>query len=194
MSKKRTAGIVVLILIGIIGLLYGLGQVGLHLERSGANSTSLTATLNGTTRNNNNNNSPDTDPQAFVHEVRAYAQQQGWSDAPQQGGGINMTRVAEGIVWSKHLKNSAMVVITENWNQCWSGSIMGSDGVKSTHQACNTAYLSIPCSRLYSLAIQRTGESDGTMLLVQIWKGGQLLKQGDTKADYGVVSFAGNCS
>jgi hypothetical protein len=108
-----------------------------------------------------------------------------------------MSRVAAGIVISKYAENEAVVIIipTEG-SGCWSGSIMGSDYVQATHDGCNTWVIPIPCGFLggYSLAMQRTGESNGGEFLVQVWKGGELLKQAGTSADYGVVSFAGGCS
>jgi hypothetical protein len=123
--------------------------------------------------------------------------QQGWS-YPQQLGDRNMTRVAEGIVKSKYIDDSAVVVVTppEKGN-CWSGSAMGSDDVSTTRQACNTGYFFIPCGGVlenYSLAIQRGDGSYGGEFMVQVWKGGELLKQAGTSADYGVVRFAGSCS
>ena len=73
---------------------------------------------------------------------------------------------------------------------------MGSDFVQATRDGCNTNYFSIPCSGFsgsYSLAMQRTSEGDGLPFTIQVWKGGELLKHAETKADYGVVSFAGDC-
>jgi zinc-ribbon domain len=136
------------------------------------------------------------DPQILVQEVGAYMQQQGWS-YPQQLGDTNMTRAAEGIIKSKYFENSAMVVIIppEKGN-CWSGSAMGSDYVQTTREACNIGYFTLPCSGFsgsYSLAMQRSDESYGGEFLVQLWKGGELLKQAGTSASYGVVSFAGSC-
>lgn len=108
-----------------------------------------------------------------------------------------MTRVATGIAISKYAKNHAVVVIIlPERENCWSGSIMGSDYVQSTYDGCNTGYIPIPCSGLfgsYSLAMQRTSESYGGEFLVQVWKGGELLNQAEISASYGMVSFAGSC-
>jgi hypothetical protein len=192
MSKKAVFLIVVVTLAFLFGVVYvlSIGAQQLTREASSNNTSSGSSSSSSSTNALN-------DPQALVREVRAYMQQQGWN-TPQQQDDTNMTRVAEGIVKSKYLEeDSAVVVITENWNQCWSGSIMGSDSVSSTHEACNTGYLSIPCSGFfgsYSLALQRTaGGSDGSEFLVQVWKDGELLKQGSTSAEYGVVSFGGDC-
>ena len=137
---------------------------------------------------------PLSDPQALVHEVGVYMQQQGWN-YPQQENHVNMTRVAAGIAISKYLENSAVVVVVVQRPDCWSGSVMGSDYVQTTQDGCNTGYFSIPCGLFgsYSLAMQRTNEGDGLPFIVQVWKGGNLLKQAETNADYGVVSFAGPC-
>jgi hypothetical protein len=57
---------------------------------------------------------------------------------------------------------------------------MGSDYVSTTHEACNTGYFFISYSGFfgsYSLAMQRSDESFGGEFMVQVWKGGELLKQ-----------------
>jgi hypothetical protein len=136
------------------------------------------------------------DPQILIQEVGAYMSQQGW-EYPQQVGDRNMTRVAEEIIKSKNLENSAIVVIVaQRLDDCWSGSVMGSDNIQTTEDGCNTAYFSIPCGLFgsYSLAMQRSNEGDGLPFTIPVWKGGNLLKQAETTADYGVVTFAGGCS
>jgi hypothetical protein len=106
-----------------------------------------------------------------------------------------MTRVAAGIVTSRYLEGSAVVIVVVQRPDCWSGSVMGSDFVSTTHDGCNTGYFSIPCGFFgsYSLFMQRSNEGDGLPFTIQVWKGGELLKQAETDADYGVVSFSGSC-
>lgn len=62
---------------------------------------------------------------------------------------------------------------------------MGSDGVQTTYDGCNTGYIPIPCSGFFG--------TYSTEFLAQVWKDGELLKQANTQADYGVVSVAGSC-
>jgi hypothetical protein len=121
--------------------------------------------------------------------------QQGWS-YPQQENHVNMTQVAAGIVKSRYIEDSAVVIVVVQRPDCWSGSVMGSDSVQTTKDGCNTGYFSIPCGLFgsYSLAMQRTNEADGLPFAIQVWKGGELLKHADTEADYGVVTFVGDCS
>lgn len=196
-SKKKVAGIVILSIIGIFGGLLALGSLiesmnGSDLNRSSNNSSMTTSRPQPQPAAN-----PLSDSQALVNEVDAYMSQQGWQ-YPQQNGDMNMTRVATGIVVSKYLENSAVVVVVPSEiGTCWSGSVMGSDNVQTTRDGCNTGYFSIPCSGFfgsYSLAIQRSDESSGGEFLVQVWKEGEPLKEASTQASYGVVSFAGGCS
>jgi hypothetical protein len=122
--------------------------------------------------------------------------QQGWTP-PQDPIHVNITRVAEGIVKSRYLENSGMVIIVVQRPDCWSGAVMGSDSVQTTRDGCNTGYFSIPCSGFfgsYSLAMQRSNEGDGLPFTIQVWKGGELLRRAETEADYGVVSFADSCT
>lgn len=203
-SKKKIAGIVILVVIGIFGGLLALSValVGTGVIPPPSNTSSSTtsppqppqqeqpaATLQPPS-------DPLSDPQALIAEVGAYMQQQGWRH-PQQEDHVNMTRVAAGIVKSRYVEDSAVVIVVVQRPDCWSGSVMGSDNVQTTEEACNTGYFFIPCSGFfgsYSLAMQRTNEGDGLPFTIQVWKGGNLLKQAETEADYGVVSFAGGCS
>jgi hypothetical protein len=195
---------VVIIVVGIFGGLYALGSLvesmdGANLSKGNSSTSTSTSQPAGQQPAQQPKPQPalPADPQAsFVSEVRAYMSQQGWK-YPQQLGDTNMTRVAAGIVKSRYLDNSAVVVIiTPQRGNCWSGSIMGSDYVQTTYDGCNTGYITIPCSSFfgsYSLAMQRTDESSGNEFRVQVWKGGELLKEAATSASYGVVSFAGSC-
>jgi len=202
-SKKKIDGLVVLTLLGIFGGGYALYTVALYYleSRSGVDSNNNSST---TSSPQQQPSSPLSDPQALVREVRAYMQQQGWNITQANPKALyyepwydmNMTRVAEGIVKSKYRENNAFIIITARTGQCWSGFIMGSDNIPSTWDGCGTGYHSFRCSGVfgsYSLAMQRSSEGYGTDFLVQVWKGGELLKQGRTLADYGVVSFAGAC-
>jgi hypothetical protein len=212
-SKKKIDGLVVLTLLGIFGGGYALYTVALYyLEgRSGIDSNNNSSTMSSSPQQQpagqpvqQQPSSRLSDPQALVREVRAYMQQQGWNTTQADPKALyyepwydtNMTKVAEGIVKSKYRENNAFIIITARTGQCWSGFIMGSDHIPSTWDGCGTGYRSLRCSGVfgsYSLAMQRSSEGYGTDFLVQVWKGGELLKQGRTLADYGVVSFAGSC-
>lgn len=190
-NKRKIVGIVVITLLVFFGALYALlnsieSRDGTNLARSNTSTISQQPPAD-----------PLSDPQALAREVGAYMSQQGW-EYPQQNGDMNMTRVARGIVVSKYLENSAVVVVRPSEiGTCWSGSVMGSDNVQTTRDGCNTGYFSIPCSGFfgsYSLFMQRSDESSGGEFLIQVWKGGELLKQAGTTASYGVVSFAGGCN
>lgn len=196
MTKKAIFFIVVVVLAFVIGAVYALIGVQQSILRDPSNISSI---IGDSTSSNALN-----DPEALIREVRAYMQQQGWNTTqadPEAANyepwyDTNMTRVAEGIVKSKYSENSAMIVITALTGDCWSGSIMGSDNIQTTWDGCGAGYHAVPCSGLfgsYSLAMQRTGEGYAADFLVQVWKGGELLKQALTKADYGLVSFAGDC-
>lgn len=210
-SKKKIDGLVVLTLLGIFGGGYALYTVALYYLESRSSIDSNNSSTTSSPQQQpaaqpaQQQSSPLSDRQTLVREVRAYMQQQGWNITQADPKALyyepwydaNMTIVAEGIVKSKYRENNAFIIITARTGQCWSGFIMGSDNIPSTWDGCGTAYHSLRCSGVfgsYSLAMQRSSEGHGTDFLVQVWKGGELLKQGRTLADYGVVSFAGACS
>ncbi len=192
-NKTKILGIVVITLLVFFGALYAL----LNFVESRNDGTNLAGSNTSTTSRQQPPADPLSDPQALIREVGSYMSQQDWQ-YPQQNGDMNMTRVATGIVVSKYLENSAVVVVVPSEiGTCWSCSVMGSDNVQTTRDGCNTGYFSIPCSGFfgsYSLAIQRSDESSGGEFLVQVWKEGELLKEASTQASYGIVSFAGGCS
>jgi hypothetical protein len=146
-KKKAIVGIVVITLIVAIGAAY-----------AAISSGSTQCTLTDEASSPSSRSALD-DPQILIQEVGAYMSQQGWRH-PQQENHLNMTRVAEGIVFSRYLEGSAVVVLVVQRPDCWSGSVMGSDFVFTTHDRCNTGYFSIPCGSFggYSLAMQRSNE------------------------------------
>ncbi len=202
-NKTKIVGIVVISLLVFLGVVYALVNLAKSIDSANLsrdNSSSPASRQQPQPQPQQQEPPPPppdplSDPPALIREVGAYMQQQGWN-YPQQENHVNMTRVAEGIVISKYLEGSALVIIVVQRPDCWSGSVMGSDNVQTAKEGCNTGYFSIPCSGFfgtYSLAIQRRNEGDGLPFTIQLWKGGKLLKQAETKADYGVVSLGGGC-
>ncbi|MDQ3885382.1 MAG: hypothetical protein M3239_08060 [Thermoproteota archaeon] len=171
MSRGKTVGILIIVVVGIFGGLYIFGTFSQQRQhQSASSSSSLT-------------------PSVLVSKVSNYMAQQNWNDQD-----ANMTRVAEGIVNSQYFLDKAYVVIVTLKTDCWSGNIMGSDVTQTTVQGCNTSYMTIPCGGIYSISMQRQDQADGSNLLVQVWHSGQVMKQASTSASYGLVSFAGTCA
>ncbi len=157
-SRKKIAGIVILVIIGIFG---GLLTLSVALVGTGVitppSNTSISTTSQPQPAAQPQQaatpqppSDPLSDPQALISEVGAYMQQQGWRH-PQQENHVNMTRVAEGIVISKYFENSAVVVVVVQRPDCWSGSVMGSDFVSTTRDGCNTGYFSYTMRLLWKL-------------------------------------------
>jgi hypothetical protein len=89
--------------------------------------------------------------------------EQGWT-SPQDVIHENMTRIDEGIVKTRYLENSAMVIVVVQRLDRWSGTVMRSDNFQTTLDGCNKGYFSIPRSVFfgsYSLAMQRSNDGDG---------------------------------
>ena len=195
-KKTKIVGIMVVSLLVFFGVVYALVNLAKSMDSANLSiDNSSSPASRQQTQQEPPPSDPLSDPQALIREVGAYMHQQGWS-YPQKENHVNMTRVAEGIVISKYLEGSAVAVVIVQRPDCWSGSVMGTDNVQTTKEGCNTGYFSIPCSGFfgtYSLAIQRRNEGDGLPFTIQLWKDGKLLKQVETKADYGVVSLGGGC-
>jgi hypothetical protein len=74
----------------------------------------------------------------------------------------------------------------------WSATVQDSNLVQQTVDGFNTRSIDFQCSGgVYSDVVQKDTESG--VLDVFVAQDGEILKQGNTAADYGVVSIAGNC-
>jgi hypothetical protein len=101
---------------------------------------------------------------------------------------------AEGIVKSRYLPpGQAIVVMITPLSTGWSGAFQGSDSVSESFSGAGNGYKALRCDGggIYSVTVQKMSEVG--IMRVQVWQGGEKLREGDTRADYGVVSFAGDC-
>jgi hypothetical protein len=101
---------------------------------------------------------------------------------------------AEGIVKSRYLPpGQAVVVMITPLSTGWSGEFQGSDSVSESFSGAGNRYKALRCDSggIYSVTVQKMSEVG--IMRVQVWQGGEKLREGDTQADYGVVSFAGDC-
>lgn len=102
---------------------------------------------------------------------------------------------AEGIVKSRYLPDGvAVAVIIAPSSTGWSGVFQGSDTVQESFDGAGNGYKSFKCDSggIYGLSVQKTTE-DGSTLRVEVWQEGEKLREADTEAAYGILTFSGNC-
>jgi hypothetical protein len=75
----------------------------------------------------------------------------------------------------------------------WSAVVQGSDFVQESVDGSGSRAIEVKCDLggIFSHVVQK-GTEEGA-LNVYMAKGGHIIKQGSTSADYGVVSVAGTC-
>jgi hypothetical protein len=98
---------------------------------------------------------------------------------------------------SNKIKDKAVLLIYTDDD--WSGSILDSSGNSASQQGSRDSKIIFDCKNgtsdlddgIYSLNIQK--ENEQGLLHLAVIRDGKILKDGSTTADFGIVSFSGNC-
>jgi hypothetical protein len=87
--------------------------------------------------------------------------------------------------------DNALLVIHSDTS--WSAVVQGSDFVQETIDGSGSRSIEVKCERngIFPHVIQKDTESG--VLNVYMAKDGQIVKQDNTAADYGVISLSGAC-
>lgn|GEM_PF-6787351 len=99
-------------------------------------------------------------------------------------------QTAQDIIRTENMDNALLVIHSDT---SWSAVVQGSDFVQETIDGSGSRSIEVKCERngIFSNVIQKGTESG--VLNVYMAKDEQIVKQGNTAADYGVVSLSGTC-
>jgi hypothetical protein len=89
--------------------------------------------------------------------------------------------------------NSATGFLEIDYDGEWEGSILDSNLTNTSHDGVGISTIPFPCSDdgHYSVVVQKY-DSNGT-LHIKVVKEGNILKDGETDAAYGLVAVSGSC-
>jgi hypothetical protein len=167
-SKKKIAGIVILVILGIFGALIAIGA-------------SLSSTTNTTTP-----------PAAVVSPAQQTEDRIArlLGNDPNRVNDPQWRQVATDILRSESMDNALLVIHS---NTDWSAVVQDSDFVQESVDGFGSRSIEFECSPfgIFSHVVQKGTESG--VLNVSVAQNGQIVKQANTGAAYGVVSIAGNC-
>lgn len=87
----------------------------------------------------------------------------------------------------------ALVRITYEYS--WSGSISDGNFDSASYDGSGTSSIAFDCGSgdIYAMTIQKDEDNNDVMTLIVEDYGKQVLDQGQTSAEFGVVSFSGSC-
>lgn len=100
-------------------------------------------------------------------------------------------QVAQDVISTQDTGNRALLVIYSDTR--WSGAIQNSDLVQQSIDGYGSKSIPVLCDAggIYSVSFQKA--TDYGVLNLYMAQDGKIIKQGSTGAEYGVVTFAGNC-
>ncbi len=89
--------------------------------------------------------------------------------------------------------NSDTAFLEIDYGGGWQGSIRDSSSTSTSHDGVGIGTISFPCTdgSVYSVDVQKQ-ENSGT-LHIKVVKQGNILKDAETSAAYGVVAISGTC-
>lgn len=182
MSKKKTIGIVIIAIVGVLVVFYAIGASRINASNAAA------ADLAKKIAPVNANQPPEVE--AAIQNVLA--------NDPNRLNDINWRQTALNIIVTGNTGDTAKLVI--HASGAWTGALMDGTGVQRTVSGggivdVGDSYaidFDCPGGGIFSVSIQQTGRYD--TLNVYVAQAGRILEQAGTDASYGVVSFAGNCA
>jgi hypothetical protein len=167
-SKKKTAGIVILVIIGIFGALIAIGL----------STTTTTTTIT---------------PGSVVNQTQQTEDRirQLLGNNPERINDPQWRQVATDILRTENMDNALLVIHSTTG---WSAVVQDSNFVQESVDGFGARSIEFECGPfgIYSHVVQKSTESG--VLNVYIAQNGHILKQANTGAAYGVVSIAGNCA
>jgi hypothetical protein len=168
-SKKKIAGIVFLVIIGIFGALIA---IGLSINSTNPNTTTGTAAVN----------------QAQQTEDRIAVL---LGNDPNRINDPQWRQVAMDILRTENMDNALLVIYSTT---SWSAIIQDSDFVQRSVDGSGSRSIEFQCNTfgIYSLSAQK--QTEGGALNAFVAQDGRIVKQASTGAAYGIVSITGNCA
>jgi hypothetical protein len=169
-SKKKIAGIVIIVIVGIFGALIAIGL-----------SLSSTMTRTTTTQSEVVNQTQQTEERI----ARLLQNDPNRINDPQ------WRQVATDIIRTENMDNALLVIHSTTG---WSAVVQDSDFVQESVDGFGSRSIEFECNTfgIYSHVVQKS--TDTGVLNVYVAQNGQIIKQANTGAAYGVVSIAGNCA
>jgi hypothetical protein len=167
------------VIIGVVvavAILVGLYVLGLSAGSNNANSPTTTS----------NEGQPVNRTQQNEDRIAALL-----GNDPERMSDSQWRQTALDIIRTEKMDNALLVIHSDT---SWSAVVSGSDFVQETVDSFGPKAIEVKCDPggIFSHVVQKS--TDTGVLNLYMAQDGKIIKQGNTAADYGVVSVAGNCA